>query len=106
MGRATFEGEVEDFRKGRKFNEIRSVAVVETVSSCENVHEECPKMREMKQIVSVEVTERGGGKPKEVGKLDNTMGCEAELSGQKRELCSRTQGRSGRPVLKIRHFMG
>jgi len=34
------------------------------------------------------------------------MGCEAELSGQKRELCSRTQESEWPAGLKIGHFMG
>jgi hypothetical protein len=52
MGRATLKERLR-ISKRPQVQRDRSVAVVETVSSGENVYEECPKMREMKQIVSV-----------------------------------------------------
>jgi len=53
MGRATFETRLW-ISKRLQVQRDRSVAVVETVSRRENVCRECPKLRELKQIVSVQ----------------------------------------------------
>src|SRR5260370_42536702 len=97
MGRATLKGRLR-ISKRPQVQRDRSVAVVETGSSCENAHEECPKMREMKQIVSVERRRKEAeGKPKEIGKLDKYKGLGGGVVWLKSGSCApRLKSRSGR----------